>query len=79
MQTPTLWPSLPTTLEHSLLLSSEGEKLLLAFAESLLEAGENELTGNEYAKQLLHSALYRLCPRVPETDEDGNYIKGAKK
>lgn len=45
------------------------------------EAGENELTGNEYAKQLLHSALYRLCPRVPETDEDGNgnYIKGAKK
>ena len=43
MQTPTLWPSLPTTLEHSLLLSSEGEKLLLAFAESLLEAGGNEL------------------------------------
>ena len=43
MQTPTLWPSLPTTLEHSLLLSSEGEKLLVAFAESLLEAGENEL------------------------------------
>lgn len=43
------------------------------------EAGENELTGNEYAKQLLHSALYKLCPRVPETDEDGNYIKGATK
>ena len=32
------------------------------------EAGENELTGNEYAKQLLHSALYKLCPRVPETE-----------
>lgn len=43
MQYPTLWPPLPAPLEHSLLLSSEGEPLLVASAESLLEAGGNEL------------------------------------
>ncbi|MCD7711989.1 MAG: hypothetical protein LUJ25_04595 [Firmicutes bacterium] len=38
------------------------------------KAGKNDLTGNEYAKEILHRELYRLCPKVPETDDNGNYI-----
>lgn len=43
MQYPTLLPPLPAPLEDSLLLSSEGETRLAAFAESLLEVDGNEL------------------------------------
>lgn len=37
--------------------------------------GKNNLTGNEYAKELLHILLYGKCPRVPKRDEDGDYIE----
>lgn len=59
--------------------SNREKELKWEYTESLEETGENELTGNEYAKQLLHSALYKLCSRIPETDEDGNHIKEATK
>lgn len=28
---------------------------------------KNDLTGNEFAAELLERELYRLCPRVPES------------
>jgi hypothetical protein len=38
------------------------------------KANRDDLTGNEYAKELLHNLLYSKCPRVPERDENGDYI-----
>ena len=37
--------------------------------------GKNDLTGNEYAKELLHSILYKKHPLTVKYDEDGNEIK----
>lgn len=33
------------------------------------KAGEHELTYNDYARELLISELYRLCPRRPTQKE----------
>lgn len=52
-------------------LSSEDTERLFCLKN---KTGKNDLTGNEYARQLLERELYRLCPRLPETDEYGNYI-----
>lgn len=38
------------------------------------KAGLDDLTGNEYAKKILHRYLYDNCPKVPERDEEGNWI-----
>ena len=35
--------------------------------------GQDNLTGNEYAKKILHRYLYDNCPKVPEIDEAGNW------
>lgn len=32
--------------------------------------GKNDLTGNEFAKELLESTLYNLMPTVPTEDEE---------
>lgn len=37
--------------------------------------GKNELTGNEFARELLEKELYRLHPGVVRYDENGNEIK----
>lgn len=37
--------------------------------------GKADLTGNEYAEKLLQMFLYKECPRVPERNEDGDYIE----
>lgn len=34
--------------------------------------GQDDLTGNEYAKKLLADVLYKMFPSVPEFDEEGN-------
>lgn len=36
--------------------------------------GKSDLSGNEYAKEILESELHRRCPQVPKQDEDGKYI-----
>lgn len=35
------------------------------------QQGADNLTGNEFARQLLENELFRLCPRVPRPDEAG--------
>lgn len=45
------------------------------------EAGENDLTGNEYARKLLEGVLHKLHPQKVQYDDDtGERIprKGAK-
>lgn len=34
--------------------------------------GQDDLTGNEYAKKLLQDVLYKMFPSVPKFDEEGN-------
>ena len=36
---------------------------------------KNDLTGNEFAKELLEELLYSKVPRVPEMDDCGNYTE----
>lgn len=36
--------------------------------------GLDNLTGNEYARELLEKELRRRYPKIPRTDENGNYI-----
>lgn len=38
-------------------------------------AGKDDMTGNEFAKELLEKELYRLHPQRVEFDEAGNIIK----
>lgn len=43
---------------------------------SIKEAqGRNDLSGNDFARELLERELYRLHPNVPEFDENGEEIK----
>lgn len=37
--------------------------------------GKNNLTGNEFARELLEKELYRLHPRMVRFDENGEEIK----
>lgn len=37
--------------------------------------GKNELTGNEFARELLERELHRLHPRVVRFDENGGEIR----
>lgn len=37
--------------------------------------GKNDLTGNEFARELLENELHRLHPGVVKFDENGNEIK----
>lgn len=40
--------------------------------------GRDNMTGNDFARELLESALYRLFPAVPEVDENGNVLNADK-
>ena len=40
--------------------------------------GLNDLTGNEWAQQVLKRELYRLFPATPEFDDDGRVINADK-
>ena len=40
--------------------------------------GRDDMTGNDFARDLLESALYRLFPAVPEVDENGNVLNADK-
>ncbi|WP_373133001.1 hypothetical protein [Clostridium sp. M62/1] len=40
--------------------------------------GRDDMTGNDFARELLESALYRLFPAVPEVDENGNVLNADK-
>ena len=40
--------------------------------------GRDDMTGNDFARELLESALYRLFPAVPEVDENGNVLNAEK-
>lgn len=58
--------------EFSFYLSTEDTERLFALKE---EAGKTQLTGNEYARQLLEATLYRLHPeQVRYDDETGERI-----
>lgn len=37
-------------------------------------AGKDNLTGNEYARELLEGVLHRMHPKRPEFDEMGDEI-----
>lgn len=54
-------------------LSDDDVERLFAIKE---DKGKDNLTGNEFAKELLEAELYRLYPkRVRYDDETGNRIK----
>lgn len=54
-------------------LSEEDIERLFALKE---EEGKDQLTGNEYAKELLHNILYKMHPERVHYDEDtGERIK----
>ena len=38
--------------------------------------GKDDLTGNDFAEELLERELYRLFPTTPEYDDDGNLLNG---
>ena len=40
--------------------------------------GRDNMTGNDFARELLESALYRPFPAVPEVDENGNVLNADK-
>lgn len=48
-------------------LSDEDTERLFALKE---DAGKDNLTGNDYAKELLHSTLYRMHPETVKYDEE---------
>ena len=41
--------------------------------------GKNDLTGNDFARELLENELHRLHPRVVRYDESGEEIARGKK
>ena len=45
----------------------------LFYIKNKLE-NKNDLTGNEFAKELLQRELHRLSPSIPKTDKNGEYI-----
>ena len=53
-------------------LSDNDADRLFSIKES---QGKNDLTGNEFARELLESQLYKLHPSTVKFDEDGNEIK----
>ena len=40
--------------------------------------GRDNMTGNDFARELFESALYRLFPAVPEVVENGNVLNADK-
>lgn len=52
-------------------LSGEDTDRIFALKKA---AGKDDLSGNEYARELLEATLYRMHPKRPEFDEMGNEI-----
>ena len=52
-------------------LSAEDTDRLFSVKNS---TGNNDLTGNEYAKYLLHASLYKLHPAIVQYDDNGDEI-----
>lgn len=52
-------------------LSDNDTDRLFAIKES---QGKTDLTGNEFARELLESQLHRLHPKKVKFDDDGNAI-----
>lgn len=50
-------------------LSEEDTDRLFSVKNS---TGNNDLTGNEYAKDLLHASLHNLHPAIVQYDDNGN-------
>lgn len=60
-------------VKFELYLSDDDTERLFAIKE---DNGKDSLTGNEFARELLSSELYRMHPkRVRYDDETGNRIK----
>lgn len=53
-------------------LSEEDTDRLFAIKE---DKGRNDLTGNEFAKELLEGILFKMHPTTVKYDENGNRIK----
>lgn len=59
-------------VEFNFYLSDEDTERLFALKE---ESGKDDLTGNEYARQLLEMTLHKMYPeRVKYDDETGERI-----
>lgn len=66
--------------EFSFYLSEADTERLFAIKDL---QGRGDLTGNDFARQLLEGELYRLFPAIPKYDENGELInadryRGAK-
>lgn len=59
--------------EFRFYLSEDDANRLFAVKEL---QGRDDLTGNEFAQQLLEGELYRLFPATPEYDERGDLANG---
>ena len=57
--------------EFSFYLSDEDTERLFAIKEL---QGRGDLTGNDFAMQLLEGELYRLFPATPQYNEKGELI-----
>lgn len=57
--------------EFTFSLSAEDTDRLFAIKQL---QGLDNLTGNEFARQLLEGELYRLFPAIPKYDDNGNLI-----
>lgn len=53
--------------EFSFYLSEDDTARLFAIKE---QQGLDDLTGNQFARQLLEQQLYNLCPTIPEPGDD---------
>lgn len=61
--------------EFNFFLSDEDTDRLFAIKKL---RGKDELTGNEYARELLKDLLYHLFPGRPEWDGNGNVTNANK-
>lgn len=62
-------------VEFSFYLSEDDTDRLFAIKEL---QGQNDLTGNEFARRLLEGELYRLFPADVKRDEQGCIINADK-
>jgi hypothetical protein len=61
--------------EFSFYLSAQDTDRLFAIKQL---QGRSDMTGNDFARELLERELFRLFPSVPEYDENGSLINPDK-
>lgn len=61
--------------EFNFRLSQEDTERLFAIKKL---QGKEDLTGNEFAKQIIEREARRLFPAIPEKDEDGDILNAAE-